>query len=68
METQLRHEPTRTSRSRIKRLRNLAKPQFRLRLDDLRVFYDVEERAVLILAILPKKQAAAWLARYGVEA
>ena len=68
LETHLRNQPTRTSRSRIKRLRGLAKPQFRLRLHDLRVFYDVADGAVAVLAIVPKTQAATWLTRYGVEA
>ena len=31
LETHLRHEPMKTSRSRIKRLRGLARPQYRLR-------------------------------------
>jgi mRNA interferase RelE/StbE len=66
MERHLRHEPTKTSRSRIKRLRGLRKPQYRLRLDDLRVFYDVERRVVHVLAIIPKPAAAEWLARSGV--
>ena len=67
METHLRHQPTKTSRSRIKRLQGLAKPQYRLRLDELRVFYDVAGRTVSVLAIIPKKQAAEWLERYGVH-
>jgi mRNA-degrading endonuclease RelE of RelBE toxin-antitoxin system len=66
MEQHLRHEPTKTSRSRIKHLRGLLKPQYRLRLDELRVFYDVEDRMVSVLAIVPKAQAADWLARCGV--
>jgi mRNA-degrading endonuclease RelE of RelBE toxin-antitoxin system len=67
MEVHLRYEPTRASRSRIKRLRGIAKPQYRLRLEELRVFYDVEGRTVSVLAIVPKKQAAEWLERYGVR-
>ena len=47
------------SKSRIKRLRGLSKPQFRLRIDDLRVFYDVAEKEVQILAIVPKAEAVA---------
>ena len=66
METHLRHRPAGLIRSRIKRLRGLAKPQYRVRLEDLRVFYDVAERTVSVLAIVPKKQAAEWLAQYGV--
>src|SRR3972149_7782941 len=61
----LRHDATKTSRSRIKRLRGLKQPQYRLRVDDIRVFYDVIEEAVEILAIVPKTEAAAWLERYG---
>jgi mRNA-degrading endonuclease RelE of RelBE toxin-antitoxin system len=66
MERHLRHEPTKTSKSRIKRLRGLLKPQYRLRLDQLRVFYDVEGRVVSVLAIVPKQHAADWVTRYGV--
>ena len=65
METHLRHEPTKTSKSRIKRLRGLSRPQYRLRVDDLRVFYDVSKRHVEILAIVAKADADAWLSRVG---
>jgi mRNA interferase RelE/StbE len=40
IEGHLRHEPTKESQSRIKRLRELARPQYRLRVDDIRIFYD----------------------------
>jgi mRNA-degrading endonuclease RelE of RelBE toxin-antitoxin system len=65
IETHLRHEPTKTSRSRIKRLRGLHRPQYRLRVDDVRVFYDVYNSTVEILAVVSKADAAAWLARFG---
>jgi len=65
LEVHLRYEPTKTSRSRTKRLRGLSRPQFRLRVDELRVFYDVRERTVEILAIVMKPETAAWLAREG---
>jgi len=61
----LRHEPMKVSRSRIKRLRGLRKPQFRLRVGDVRVFYDVVGDEVHILAIVPKSQAVAWLEELG---
>ena len=67
METHLRHGPTKVSRSRIKRLRGLAQPQFRLRVDDVRVFYDVVEGRVEVLAIVSKADAARWLAKVGKE-
>lgn len=65
IETHLRHEPTKTSRSRIKRLRGLLHPQYRLRVGEIRVFYDVTENTVEILAIVPKSEADAWLERAG---
>ena len=65
LETHLRNEPTKVSRSRIKRLRGMAKPQYRLRVGETRVFYDVTDEAVEVLAIVPKKQAQAWLADRG---
>jgi mRNA interferase RelE/StbE len=61
----LRHEPTKTSKSRIKRLRGLSRPQYRLRVEDVRVFYDVTEATVEILAIVPKEEADAWLEKAG---
>lgn len=63
MERHLRHEPSKTSKSRIKRLRGASRPQFRLRVDDVRVFYDVRESTVEVLAVVHKAEAAAWLQR-----
>jgi mRNA interferase RelE/StbE len=65
LEAHLRHEPTKPSRSRIKRLRGLSKPQYRLRVDTVRVFYDVSGTKVEILAIVMKADAEAWLAKVG---
>jgi mRNA-degrading endonuclease RelE of RelBE toxin-antitoxin system len=65
LERHLRVEPTKTSRSRIKRLRSLWQPQYRLRVDDIRVFYDVTESAVEILAIIAKSEAQEWLDEAG---
>ena len=65
IETHLRHEPGKTSRSRIKRLRKLSQPQYRLRIGDVRVFYDVSEKNVEVLAIVLKSEAATWLAKHG---
>lgn len=65
MEARLRHEPTRPSKSTIKRLRGLSRPQYRLRVDELRVFYDVSEREVEVLAIVAKADAEAWLSKTG---
>jgi mRNA-degrading endonuclease RelE of RelBE toxin-antitoxin system len=65
LETHLRHEPRKTSRSRIKRLRGLGRLQYRLRVGEVRVFYDVSGSTVEILAIVAKSEAQAWLAQFG---
>ena len=65
LETHLRHEPTKISRSRIKRLRGIARPQYRLRVEEVRVFYDVSGSTVEVLAIVPKPEAESWLAQFG---
>jgi mRNA-degrading endonuclease RelE of RelBE toxin-antitoxin system len=66
IERHLRHEPTKESQSRIKRLRELARPQYRLRVDDIRIFYDIVGEVVEIIAVVAKPQAAEWLAREAV--
>src|SRR5213595_47157 len=65
LERHLRHEPTRVSKSRIKRLRGLSQPQYRLRVGEVRVFYDVTREGVEVLAIVTKVEAASWLAERG---
>ncbi len=65
LETHLRHEPEKVSRSRIKRLRSLRQPQYRLRVGDVRVFYDVSGATVEILAIVAKSEAGQWLAQFA---
>jgi mRNA-degrading endonuclease RelE of RelBE toxin-antitoxin system len=65
LEVHLRYEPTKLSRSRIKRLRRLAQPQYRLRVEDIRVFYDVLGEEVQILAILSKSMVEQWLKEAG---
>ncbi len=66
LEKHLRHQPKRTSRSRIKRLRGLRKPRYRLRVGEIRVFYDVRQEQVEVLAIVAKSTARAWLEELGV--
>ena len=65
IEKHLRHGPTRASRTRIKRLRGVSRPEYRLRIGEVRVFYDVVGRVVQILAIVEKAEASAWLKRIG---
>jgi mRNA interferase RelE/StbE len=65
IEVHLRHKPAKTSKSRIKRLRGLRHPQYRLRIDDFRIFYDIEKNRVEILSIILKSKAAEWLKKVG---
>ena len=65
MEAHLRHEPAKASKSRIKRLRGLRQPQYRLRVDTIRVYYDIAGDHVNVLGIVPKDRAADWLAQCG---
>jgi mRNA-degrading endonuclease RelE of RelBE toxin-antitoxin system len=65
LETHLRYDAMKTSRSRVKRLRGLARPQYRLRVGEVRVFYDVSAEFVEISAIVSKSEAAIWLEQFG---
>lgn len=69
IELHLRYEPEKMSKSRIKRLEEMESPQYRLRIDDLRAFYDVvyvmEVNTVEILAVKEKAEAMRWLAEHG---
>ena len=46
-------------------MRGLSRPQFRLRVGDVRVFYDVKGARVEIMAIVAKGHARLWLEREG---
>ena len=65
LETHLRFEPTKGSKSRIKRLRGMKRPQYRLRVDEIRVYYDVTADTVEVLVIRTKSEAQAWLEEKG---
>ena len=65
LEVHLRYQPAKISKSRIKRLSGIRRPQYRLRVDEIRVFYDISAGAVEILAIVDKEHAAEWLAKAG---
>ena len=65
IDTYLIHDPTAESKSRIKRLRDMKKPQYRLRIDDLRVFYDVEGDEIVLLGMTTKAHAEQWLKERG---
>jgi mRNA-degrading endonuclease RelE of RelBE toxin-antitoxin system len=69
IEKHLRYEPETTSKSRIKRLQALEHPQYRLRVDDIRVFYDVfyeiSDGFVEVIAIKQKEESILWLLNNG---
>ena len=67
IELHLTREPTKLSKSRIKRLRGLSQPQYRLRVGDIRVFYDVTETQAQVLAIVTKADARARLDKQGTS-
>ena len=68
MRKYLGRAPTTIGKSSIKRLRGLRQPQYRLRVEQVRVFYDVneEEKRVEVLGFVMKPEAADWLQEYGV--
>jgi len=59
------HSARQVSKSRIKRLEDLERPQYRLRVGDMRVFYDVFDDHVLVHGIVPKSKSASWLDENG---
>jgi len=65
IEIHLRYEPTKTSKSRIKQLEDIASPKYRLRVNEMRVFYDVKSGMVNIHAIVPKSESEARLKIFG---
>lgn len=60
IERYLRHDADQARGSRVKRLRGLSQPQYRLRVEEFRVFYDVTDDAVEVLAVVPKSGTSAW--------
>jgi mRNA interferase RelE/StbE len=58
MERHLQHDPTKESKSHIRRLRGITNPDYRLRVGDYRVFYVVDEdaRRVDVLRVMHKDQ------------
>ena len=58
MRDHLGREPTRMSKTRIKRLRGISNPDYRLRVGDYRAFYTVDENArrVVVLRVMHKDE------------
>ena len=60
--------PTRLGKSRIKRLRGTDSPEYRLRVGEFRVFYDVHEDEVYILRVLSKAATERYLKEFRDDA
>jgi len=67
LDRHLRHEPKKVSKSRIKRLRGLSQPQYRLRVGEIRVFYDVTGNRVEVLALFQNRKRLPGLKRWEDE-
>ena len=65
LETCLRHQPTKTSKVRTRCLRGISRPQYRLRVGDVRVFYEAEGSEVHVLTIVSRATADEWLRKAG---
>ncbi len=65
IEKQLRFEPKKESKSRIKKLKKMNRPRYRLRVGEMRIFYDVTGNQVEILAVVQKSEAGSWLESIG---
>jgi mRNA-degrading endonuclease RelE of RelBE toxin-antitoxin system len=53
--------PTIESKARIKRLREPAPTQYRLRVGEFRAFYDVDGQTLLVIQIISKQDSSAYL-------
>jgi mRNA-degrading endonuclease RelE of RelBE toxin-antitoxin system len=61
--------PTLESRARVKRLVGVVSPAYRLRVDEYRVFPDIDEQTqvVTVYGAVAKESADEWLARFQQE-
>ena len=66
LRSHLEQEPQKTSKSRIKRLRALKLPQYRLRVGEIRIYYDVGGDFVMVYGIVLKHQSYDWLGEHGI--
>ncbi|MBC8871975.1 MAG: type II toxin-antitoxin system RelE/ParE family toxin [Planctomycetes bacterium] len=53
--------PTLESKAKVKRLKEPAPTQYRLRVGEYRVFYDVEEQTVSVFRVLSKEASLVYL-------
>ena len=69
MRKYLENSPKKESKSKIKRLIGLRQPQYRLRVDKIRVSYDVndDDNRVEVLGFISKPRTFEWLNKHGVK-
>ena len=60
IERHLVGEPHKESKSRIRRLRGKHPADYRLRVNDFRIFYAVEKKVVYILRVMHKRETTAY--------
>ena len=65
MEAHLGHEPMKESKSRIKRLKGISDPDYRLRIGDCRVFYNVRGARVDVLRVMHKNDTREYYEELG---
>jgi len=63
IQARLKSKPFREIKTRIKRLTGIVPPLYRLRIGDYRAYYRIAAEAVIILAVLHKKESDRWLKR-----
>ena len=61
IEQMLRVNPTTESKARVKKLRQPAPTEYRLRVGEFRVYYDVSSQTVHIIQVLSKEEAISYL-------
>jgi mRNA-degrading endonuclease RelE of RelBE toxin-antitoxin system len=61
IEQVLRVNPALESKARVKLLRQPAPTQYRLRVGEFRVFYDVDQETVRVIQVLSKEETIAYL-------
>ena len=65
METHLAREPMKENKSRIKRLRGISDPDYRLRIGHHRVFYNVRGDRVDVLRVMHKNETLEYYEELG---
>ena len=65
MEKHLGAEPMKESKSRIKRLKGISDPDYRLRIGDYRIFYNVTRGRVDVLRVMHKDETREYYEELG---